>query len=85
MVYIIMTGKGQHGKTTDNMPVRFYDNEAAAIEHLEGLRRTCNRPGTAHITTKGRGYFTYKYEWPILGAELRHTYWIERHPVYSKC
>ena len=80
-----MTGKGQNGKTTENQPVRFYDNESAALAHLEHLRKGCNRPGTCHITTKGKYYFTMKYEWPIKGAELRHTYWVESHHLYAEC
>lgn len=82
-VFILMTGKGQKGKTTENQPVRFYDNESAALAHLESLRRQYNLPGTCHITTKGKNYFTMKYEWRIIGAELRHTYWVESHHLYS--
>lgn len=82
-IYVLMTGKGQYNKTTENLAIRYYLNEASANEHLDYLRKLYARKGTAdgysRVTTKGRGYFTMKYGWPIKGAELRHTYWIEAH------
>lgn len=75
-----MTGKGQYNKTTENLAIRYYLNEASANEHLDYLRKLYARKGAeTRVTTKGRGYFTMKYGWPIKGAELRHTYWIEAH------
>ena len=75
-----MTGKGQYNKTTENLAIRYYLNEASANEYLDCLRKHYTRKGAeTRVTTTGRGYFTMKYGWPITGAELRHTYWIEAH------
>lgn len=75
-----MTGKGQYNKTTENLAIRYYLNEASANEYLDCLRKRYARKGAeTRVTTKGRGYFTMKYGWPIKGAELRHTFWIEAH------
>lgn len=75
-----MTGKGQYNKTTENLAIRYYLNEASANEYLDCIRKLYARKGAeTRVTTKGRGYFTMKYGWPIKGAELRHTYWIETH------
>ena len=79
-IYVLMTGKGQYNKTTENLAIRYYLNEASANEYLDCIRKLYARKGAeTRVTTKGRGYFTMKYGWPITGAELRHTYWIEAH------
>lgn len=79
-IYVLMTGKGQYNKTTENLAIRYYLNEASANEYLDCIRKLYARKGAeTRVTTKGRGYFTMKYGWPIKGAELRHTYWIETH------
>ena len=79
-IYVLMTGKGQYNKTTENLAIRYYLNEASANEYLDCIRKLYARKGAeTRVTTKGRGYFTMKYGWPIKGAELRHTYWIEAH------
>ena len=87
-IFVLMTGKGQYNKTTENLAVRYYLNADAANKHLDYLRKLYARKGNEHysrVTTKGRGYFTMKYGWPIKGAELRHTYWIESHEAYTDC
>lgn len=53
-----------------------------AAARLEDMRRGYRNSGEARITTGGQDYFTIKYSWPIKGAELRHTFYIEPIPVF---
>ena len=64
-----MTGKGQYNKTTENLAIRYYLNEASANEYLDCIRKLYARKGAeTRVTTKGRGYFTMKYGWPNFGT-----------------
>lgn len=81
-IYKVSTWPGlARQRRGEMLDLRHFQTKEGARAYLNEMKAVYRKKNdTYHITTGGPDYFTYKYHFPIKGAELRHTYGII--PVY---
>ena len=77
-IYSLSVGHGPRRGVQDIVNLHLFTTREQADKKLLEYIKTQKQYGKdSHITTKGEGYYTIKYHWPIKDAELRRTYFVQ--------